>query len=180
MQTIFLSSVEWGGEGVQNYANNIFKFFKTGTHFFRPNFLTKSWIGPKSTKKFFFRKLSHSKVSKTSKCDLLHFFFWINFFNIFNHRKKNLFDKKITFNVMHQRLYFLSKMHQLKHMVVVLFLYDINFVQKILFHWWCPICVSLKNILLMETMASTIWSSLLRSDGHLREVTVTWEVTSRW
>ena len=83
-------------------------------------------------------------MSKTSKCDLLHFFFWINFFNIFNHRKKNLFDKKITFNVMHQRLYFLSKMHQLKHMVVVLFLYDINFVQKILFHWWCPICVSLK------------------------------------
>ena len=143
MQTILLSSVVWGDEGVQNHANDIFKFFKTGTHFFRPNFLTKSWIGPKSTKKFFFRNC-HIRRCQKPRNVIYCISFSESTFLISLTIEKNLFDKKITFNVMHQRLYFLSKMHQLKHMVVVLFLYDINFVQKILFHWWCPICVSLK------------------------------------
>ena len=31
-----------------------------------------------------------------------------------------------------------------------------------------------------QTLALAIWSSLLRNDGHFQEVTVTWEVTSRW
>ena len=111
MQTLFLSSVECGGEGVQNYANNIFKFFKTGTHFFRPNFLTKSWIGPKSTKKFFFRNC-HIRRCQKPRNMIYCISFSESTFLISLHRKKTFLIKQITSNVMHQGCSICFKMKQ--------------------------------------------------------------------